>query len=320
MTAWSNVAQQAILDDTFPLPLHLPFTLRQAQDAGISRHQVRVLEREGLVRRLVKGAYVASGQPDSRLLRARALRLLTPEHCVVTDWTACWFWTGVSRPGDHEQEPLPSFFRPSGHDRFRNGICESGERTLHPADVVEADDLLVTTPLRTAWDLGRLAHRDIAIGALDALLRHGTFELDELVDGTARFKGMRGVVQLRALAPLADPRAESPGESTLRLRWLDIPALPRPEPQISITAHGQEVYRIDLGVRELRYGCEYDGEAFHPDGAADRARREDLDRRFGWDVEGVGRANVYGATQDVDRLLVQGIARARRSIGRRSTY
>ena len=93
------------------------------------------------------------------------------------------------------------------------------------------EGVVTTTLLRTALDLGRLAHRDLAIGALDALLRHGEFSSEELLDGVARFRGQRGVVQLRALAPLTAPRAESPGESVLRLRWLDIPNRPRPRPQ-----------------------------------------------------------------------------------------
>ena len=44
-----------------------------------------------------------------------------------------------------------------------------------------------------------------------------------------RFRGFRGVVQLRCLAPLGDGRAESPGESALRLHWYDA-GLPTPEP------------------------------------------------------------------------------------------
>jgi hypothetical protein len=236
---------------------------------------------------------------------------------VVTDWTACWFHTGVLRPNQHLTVPELSVFRPAGHDRLRNGLCQSGERTFLPADVTAVGDLRVTTPLRTAWDLGRLAYRDQAIGALDALLRHGSFTSGELLGGVERFKGMRGVVQLRALAPLADPRAESPGESTLRLRWLDLPSLPPPTPQVSITVGDVEVYRIDLGVPELRYGCEYDGEEFHGEDMSvhDAGRRADLRRRFRWDVEGVRRTNVYGTTRDVEEILYRGIDRARRSLG-----
>ncbi len=36
-----------------------------------------------------------------------------------------------------------------------------------------------------------------------------------------RFKGYRGVRQLRVLVPLGDGRSESPGESVLRLHWYD---------------------------------------------------------------------------------------------------
>ena len=183
---------------------------------------------------------------------------------------------------------------------------------MAPQDLIVVAGLTLTSPLRTAWDLGRLAYRDSAITALDALLRHGTFSLEELCGGVERFKGMRGVVQLRHLAPLADARSESAGESVLRLRWRDLPSLPPPTPQVSVTVAGVEVYRIDLGVPELRYGCEYDGEEFHgPDEqAGDEARRDDLGRRFGWDVDAVRRTNVFGVKRDVEAVLYDGIDRA----------
>jgi hypothetical protein len=121
------------------------------------------------------------------------------------------------------------------------------------------------------------------------------------------------VVQLRHLAPLADARAESPGESTLRLRWWDETELPRPTPQIPILLDGVAVYWIDLGVEELQYGCEYDGEEFHgPEHQAhDRARRSDLRQRFDWDVDAARRKNVYGPTRDIEEMLHAGIRRTR---------
>ncbi|MGA8210273.1 MAG: type IV toxin-antitoxin system AbiEi family antitoxin domain-containing protein [Nocardioidaceae bacterium] len=321
MTPRGPQPSTALLDDRFALSLRHPFTLDAAAGVGISRYRLRTLERDGYVRRLIKGVYVAAQVPDSRLLRSRALTLLVPEHGVVTDWTACWFWTGVLRPGDHLRDPTPTFFRTRGHGRLRNELCASGERTLSADDVVAVDGLSVTTPLRTAWDIGRLTHRDTAIGGLDSLLRLGTFSRDDLLAGVERFRGMRGVVQLRALAPLADARAESPGESLLRLRWLDLTTLPRPEPQVRIVHEGVEVYRIDLAVPELAYGCEYDGADFHTsarDADRDRRRRADLADRFGWDVEAVTRADVFGPSRDVERRLHEGITRARRSLARRT--
>jgi hypothetical protein len=69
-------------------------------------------------------------------------------------------------------------------------------------------------------------------------------------------------------------------------------------------------------VPELRYGCEYDGEPFHKDEAADKLRREDLDLRFGWQVDGVRKENLFGPGEDVGVILKRGIERARRALGR----
>jgi hypothetical protein len=312
----------ALLDASFPLPLDRPFTLHQAREAGISRHRLRTLEASGLVRRVIKSVYVAAQVPDSIDLRLQSLGLFVPADVVVTDWTACWLYSGVLPPGQHLLVPTLSLFRPAGHDRLRNGLCSSGERSFLPEDLMSVGGLTVTTPLRTAWDLGRLAPRDHAIGALDALLRLGTFTREELVAGVERFKGMRGVVQLRELAPLADGRSESPGESTLRLRWLDLSTLPAPTPQVPIMVGGVEVYRIDLGVPELRYGCEYDGEAYHGEDVAtqDAIRRQDLRRRFRWDVDAVRKTNVFGVSRDVEGVLFAGIERARRALGNPSYF
>lgn len=319
MTSLPNGASP-LLDGTFPLPIGRPFTLRQAQEAGVSRHRVRMLDERALVRRVVKSVYVAAQVPDSITLRTQALQLVVPRDTVVTDWTACWYFTGVLPPNQHLVTPELFVFRPAGHDRLRNDLCVSGERSFAPGDLMTVAGLTLTTPLRTAWDLGRLASRDLSIGALDALLRHDAFTLEELVAGVERFKGMRGVVQLRKLAPLADARSESPGESTLRLRWLDLTSLPPPTPQVSIVVGGVEVYRIDLGVPELRYGCEYDGEAHHGVElkGKDQARRADLAARFGWDVDAVRRTNVFGVHRDVEAVLYEGIDRARRTLGRRA--
>ncbi len=316
-----RVLHPPLLDGSFPLPVDRPFTLGQAVAAGVSRHRLRTLEQEALVRRVLKGVYVATQVPDTLTLRTRALRLVVPRDAVVTDWTACWFFTGVLPAGQHVEVPPLSVFRPAGHDRLRNTLCASGERGFVAGDLTHVAGLRITTPLRTAWDLGRLSHRDRAIGALDALLRHGAFTRGELVAGVERFTGMRGVVQLRALAPLADARSESPGESTLRLRWLDLPSLPPPTPQVPITVGDVEVYRVDLGVPELRYGCEYDGEEFHAEHHEqhDLRRREDLRQRFAWDVDAVRKKNVSGPARDVERVLIEGIRRARRAVGG-STY
>ena len=91
----------------------------------------------------------------------------------------------------------------------------------------------------------------------------GRFTQPELLTELPRFRGFRGVVQLRELAPLADAKAESLPESVLRLRWIDA-RLPAPEPQLWIkNARGHKVYRVDIGSSTVPYAAEYDGEEFH---------------------------------------------------------
>ena len=68
-------------------------------------------------------------------------------------------------------------FSPPGY-RLRNGLVASGERMLRPEDVVEIGGLRVTTPLRTACDLGRLLHRDQAFAAMDSLAGLGAFSVE----------------------------------------------------------------------------------------------------------------------------------------------
>ena len=103
-----------------------------------------------------------------------------------------------------------------------------------------------------------------------------------------RFKGYRGVRQLRALAPLGDARAESPGESALRLHWYDA-GLPKPELQVWIHSDtGSPIYRLDIADPEVRYSAEYDGEEVHTsahDREYDESRRLWIEDHRAWTID-----------------------------------
>jgi hypothetical protein len=111
------------------------------------------------------------------------------------------------------------------------------------------------------------------------------------------------------------------GESTLRLRWGDLATLPQPRPQVPILGpSGRELARIDLGVEDLRFGSEYDGEEFHSseeDRDHDAERREWLRREYGWIIKPVRRENVYGRRRDVEEILIEGVQEARRTLADR---
>ena len=284
-----------------------PFTFGQALGAGVTRSRLRMLADRGALRRLIASVYVAAPTPDSLALRLHALSLVVPPDAVVTDESAGWLHGAdmVLAPRTPGAVPPVTIFQRTPGLRLRNAVCASGERHLAARDLEMIGPLRVTTPLRTACDLGRLRHSDHAIAALDQLLALRRFCGPELVDELPRFKGFRGIVQLRRLAPLADPRAQSPPESALRMRWLAA-GLPRPEPQWEVSGPRGQSWWLDLAAPEFRYAAEYDGEKFHSsdeDRDHDEARRGWLRDHEGWAFTVVRRRNLYGRHQDCIELM-----------------
>lgn len=298
----------ALLDGRCPLPLDVPFTSATARAEGVGTKQLRSLLRRGLVREVVHGAYAAAQLPDTIAVRAAALRLVLAPGAVVTDRTAAWLHGVDVLPRAAVHAPVPLDVFSADESRVRRPGVSSGIRALLDRDLTRVDAVAVTTPVRTALDLGRLLGRYDAIGALDAFLRHGVPRA-ALEAELPRFRGYRGVVQLRGLVPIADPRAESVPESALRLHALDAGlAL---EPQVWV-----EGYRVDLGSRELPYAAEYCGRAFHsgPARAADLARTAVLESA-GWVVDEFWSDDLYAPGADPSRRIHHGMARARQALG-----
>ena len=298
----------------FPLPLVDPFTAQEAYAAGVARHDIRALLARGFLRPLLRSVYVASQMADDLWLRARALALVLPPEAVVTDRTAAWLHgvdvlprtSGVAVP------PVEAFHLTDTR-MARPGVT-SGRRGLGPSDITVVHGIRVTTPLRTALDLGRLLWRYDALGAIDGFLRIGVpHEL--MLDQLDRFKGYRGVVQLRFLVPLGDGRSESMGESALRLHWWEA-GLPRPELQVWVEADdGTPIYRLDIALLDPLLAAEYDGEEHHTseeDREHDRERREWCSRERGWHFEVFTKGSVYGRDPDPVPILRGGLTEARR--------
>lgn len=313
-------AGQLLLDDRFPLALDRPFTYRQAAAAGLQPRELARLCTHRYLRRLVPGVYVAIQVQDTLAVRAEALRLVVPPDAVITDRTAGWLHGAnmILAPGSHLAVPPVSVFVNRRGARLRNGLVDSGQRYLAKDEIMQIHGLTVTTPLRTACDLGRLLRRDQAFAALDSMLRLNQFGQAELIDSVARHRGMRGVRQLRGFAPLADGRAQSPGESVLRLRWLDLLTLPRPDLQVPVERPGEWPYFLDLAVVFLLWAVEYDGEEWHlrtPDQREhDQKRRAWMRDERGWIIKPVTRHNLWGPTRDIESILVHGHADARRRL------
>ncbi|WP_052336691.1 type IV toxin-antitoxin system AbiEi family antitoxin domain-containing protein [Nocardioides alkalitolerans] len=311
-----------LLDDSFPMPVTSPFTPQAARREGIPRSWLTQLVRSGHLRRVVKGVYVAAQVPDSTHLRVQSLALVVPPDAIVCDRHAAWLHGApmVLAPNEHlELQPI-RMFRPAGHERLRSTLADSGQRAFSAGDVVDVEGLRVTSALRTAWDLGRVRQREHALSGLDAMLRLGVFPRDELLDGVERFRGERWITHLRELAPLADGRSESPGESVCRLRWIDM-GLEPPDLQIEIREVGVVVVRLDLGRKAVRFAVEYDGEEWHSSAEQvehDRVRRTWMAEHHGYLVAPVRAKNVYGPERDIERIIDDGLVAARARSGRRA--
>ena len=293
-----------------------PFTTESVARMGISSQRLYRLTSAGLVRRIARGVCVSAAAPDTVATRIAALKLVVPAGAVVCDEAAGWVHGAnmILAPNAHLEVPEIQVFVNHEHHRLRQGLTASGQRVMPRKHIEVIDGLAVTTPLRTACDMGRLRHADRAIAALDSLLRLGAFTHEELLEEVGWFRGYRQVTQLRRLAPLADARAESPGESALRLRWLSIPSAPPPELQIVVRRENGLQYYLDLGCEELGYAAEFDGEEFHY--GSDLQIKHDERRRaecaeYGWDIDVFTKANTFGSNQNAVETIAAGLARAK---------
>ncbi len=157
---------------------------------------------------------------------------------------------------------------------------------LNDDEVSVIEGMAVTTPARTAFDLGRMATLGRAVIHLDALARATRLERTDVRLLTERNRGARGIVQLRQVLDLFDAGAESPQETRTRLALV---AAGLPKPQTQIVVRDRFAYpfaRIDMGWEEWRVGVEYDG-AHHWTDSRQRAR--DIDRwaeleALGWRI------------------------------------
>jgi hypothetical protein len=272
------------VSDDLLFPDH-PFTWPTARALGCRRSDLDEAVADGRLVRLLHGVYVRAELELTPWERAAAARLVTSRHSVVRDRTAAWIW-GVDcfAYAEHDGTPPIETCVLRGHEPTERHEVAGNTRDLLPDDWVELDGLRVTTPLRTALDLGCSMRPHDALGAMDALMRGQGIGHRDIRLLLRRYRGRRGVVQLRRLVAEVDPRAESQPESWLR--WFIVEwGLARPEPQVWVTVDGTR-YRVDLGYLRARIAVEYDGEEFHssPEQREDDELRRSALRAAGWIV------------------------------------
>jgi very-short-patch-repair endonuclease len=289
---------------TIEPPIRLPdtpFTLADLETLDLDRPTLRRLIRAGFVRVPFYGAYVPAHLPDTQETRAAALGMAVTEHHVICGRTAAWLH-GVETYSRAELQVAPEVETCAlrGRTPTRLKGADGRTRDLTPHEVMTIGTVRVTTPLRTALDLGCHLKRREAMAALNEFARrHGVTAL-MLARELPRFAGRRGVVQLRELVPLVDPRIESQRESWV---WLALGDhnLPMPEPQYWIEIDGVPTYRLDFAWVLARVCVEYDGVDGHDltedQRRSDAARRAWL-REHGWTVIVVRLGDFTGEALD----------------------
>ncbi len=161
----------------------------------------------------------------------------------------------------------------------RRGLLTAGETQILAGRAI-------TTPERTAFDIGRRASVRSAVARLDALARATNFKVDEVLRVAKCHPGAPGLRQLETVLELVDPGAESPRESYLRLLLVEA-GLPRARTQIPVLdADGLPVAYLDLGWEEHMVAVEYDGEHHRIDRRqyVKDIRRLEMLERMGWIV------------------------------------
>lgn len=227
-----------------------PFTLGEAGLAGLTRKQLRGAS----WRRVGRGLYVWAGLADDPALKLATVHRRLPVGAAFSGRTAAWLHGLDVPPCDPVEATIPRSCGVSG----LTGVSVS-RAMLSQQDLVVRRGLPVTSAMRTVVDLCGRPPLVEAVVIADMALHERLVHIAGLSARVAARPGAAGIAQLRRVVELAEPLAESPMETRLRL-LLVLGGLPRPRAQVPLhDERGNFLGRPDLYYPEQRLGIEYDG-------------------------------------------------------------
>jgi hypothetical protein len=252
-----------------------PFIGSEAVAAGeVRKHQLRAN-----FRAVYPNVYVSADTVLTVRQRATAGWLWSGRRGVVGGLTAAALYGARWVDPDEPIELIHACGRPPDGIRIHAAV-------LQPGETVTRAGLPVTTPHRTAFDLGRRGRLEDAVARLDALARATNFDVDGVGELARRHPHSRGLRQLERALPLVDAGAQSPPETRLRLLLTDA-GLPRPRTQIPINGPDGRLFAyLDMGWEDWMVAVEYDGDQHRVDRrqyVKDIRRLEALEQ-LGWSV------------------------------------
>lgn len=253
-----------------PVDLSGVFRGSEAIAAGaVTRDQLRGPQ----FQRLFRDVFVSARTRVTHRVRCEGAALVLPADVAITGRSAAALrGTRLGFDEDRVEVIAPLETRIAR----RNGI-DVRRTEMSPAECEPWRGVGLASPLRMGMDLLLDTPLPDAVADLDAVLRAGLVDRSALEQMVAK-RHDRGIVGARRAVELADPRAESPPES--RMRVLIVLDGLAPEVQYWV---GE--YRVDLAFPQQRLAVEYDGQ-WHGDllrVGPDRERLNAL-QAMGWEV------------------------------------
>lgn len=251
-------------------------------DAGVDPDALLSALRSCRLRRIQRGVYAPRAVELSPLAIARAAVLSSGVADAVASHLTAARVHGIPRPQGLRPEHVT--VSRGTRRRDRRDLRFHG-RTLRLGEVMERDDVPVTTAARTLVDLTGILERRDAVWAVDDALRRGLCSRAQLDDASLRYSGPAGPVAVARIAE-ADGVSESILETAGRLAMVDH-GVPLPMPQYQVfDRDGSLVARLDGAYPRQRLGVEFDGRAVHdqPDAVFRDRQRQNRLAQLGWMV------------------------------------
>jgi hypothetical protein len=220
--------------------------------AAVTRHEL-----QRWYRPIYPGVYAAKAQQLSLRHRTEGAWLWSRRRATVAGLAASALHGAQWVDDDIPVELVWSSTRPP------HGIV-AREQSLADDETTRVAGLPVTTPARTAYDLGRYLPRTQGLARLDALMRATPFSTEDVLRIARRYPAARGIRRLRSVLHLVDGGGSSPKETWLRLLLIDA-GLPAPTTQIPIVESYRALAILDMGWREFGVAVEYDGDQHRAD-------------------------------------------------------
>jgi hypothetical protein len=228
--------------------------------------------------RLFRDVYVNPDTQVTAALRAKAGWLWAKRQGVVAGFAAAALH-GSKWVGDTTTVEL---FHENRHRL--PGLRTRGDR-IGEDEIVIVDGVPVSSPTRTALDLGCWYPTTSGVAAIDALARATHIKAADVELLAQRYPGRRGIARARLAISLFDSGAQSPKETWLRLVLMQA-GLPRPQTQIPVfDEFGSAIAYLDMGWEDVKVAVEYDGDHHRSDRS-----------QYNWDIRRLERLQHRGWT------------------------